>query len=78
MEERMNWNRRKNIPSETGGFKPRVTHAQPSRKKLAKYTIKCGCCDNQIDVHYDDQILEIGGVAASRQEWAAILMPLLR
>lgn len=49
----------------------------------AHLIVKCGCCDNKIDIYpvgLGDVVgeLEIGGVAGSVRNWRAILLPLLK
>ena len=46
--------------------------------------VKCGCCDQTVDIYYDptngDGLngLEINGVNASIEEWRRLLLPLLK
>ena len=44
---------------------------------MPRYLVKCGDCDNKIEIHFDDQILEINGVIASVENWREVLLPLL-
>ncbi|MDI6640209.1 MAG: hypothetical protein QMD78_05250 [Methanocellales archaeon] len=49
------------------GWKLRVWH----RKGKGKI------CDNNVEIYFDDESLEINGVNANLNEWRAILLPLL-
>jgi hypothetical protein len=44
-----------------------------------RFLVKCGCCDESIEVHYDlqNRTLEIGGVRSTTREWREFLLPLL-
>ena len=42
-----------------------------------RYLVKCGCCDNHVEIYYDGESLEINGVNANLNEWRNILLPLL-
>jgi hypothetical protein len=44
---------------------------------MPRYLIKCGCCDEQVEIYYDAQTLEINGVMASIENWREVLLPLL-
>lgn len=60
---------------------PRIYHRKAKGKKSARYLIKCGDCQNCFEVYYGpkgDEILEIGGVLASKKQWQKILFPLLK
>ncbi len=67
------------------GVKLRIWHRKRQKRQSARYLIKCGCCDEKVEIYYDDeedmgekfQTLEIGGVNASIGEWKRILLPLL-
>jgi hypothetical protein len=61
------------------GCKLRVWHKKQRGKQSARILIKCGDCSNQLEIYYgNDEFLEIGGVGASKKEWAKILLPLLK
>src|SRR4030042_3796077 len=47
------------------------------RKKSPRYLLKCGCCDQKIEIYYGDDGLEIGGVNGSIENWRDILLPLV-
>ena len=58
----------------------RVFHRRGSGKKSPRLLIKCGDCDNALEIYYDakdPQDLEIGGVLGSIGNWREILLPLL-
>ena len=60
----------------------RVRH-RPARRlsvkstKAANYLIRCGCCNEKVDIYYGEDSLEINGVEGSIENWRAILLPLL-
>ena len=56
----------------------RVYHKKSSGKKMPRYLVKCGCCDEKVEIYYDDEGLEINGVNGSIDDWREILLPLLR
>jgi len=65
--------------SANNGCKLRIWNKKQRGKQSARLLIKCGDCSNKIEIYYgNDNFLEIGGVGASRQEWANILLPLLK
>jgi len=41
------------------------------------YHLKCGCCDNTVDIYYGGGSLEINGVNGALADWREILLPLL-
>lgn len=47
----------------------RIYHKKGSEKKMPRYLLKCGCCDEKLEIYYDDEALEIndgsGGVKIS-------------
>jgi hypothetical protein len=59
-------------------FKPRIYHRKGSKKKFSRLLIKCGCCDESVEIEYDDEVLEINGVFATVSAWRSILGPLLK
>ena len=61
-----------------GGFLLRVFERKANRKKGARLLIKCGCCDQSVEVYFGHGTLEINGVIASVPEWRRVLGPLLR
>ena len=56
----------------------RVYHKEGSGKIMPRYLLKCGCCDEHLEIYYDDEGLEINGVNGSIEDWREILLPLLR
>jgi len=48
----------------------RVWHRKRKGPRCARYLVKCGCCNQKIEIYYDADSLEIGGVQASKNEWA--------
>ncbi|MCI0744493.1 MAG: hypothetical protein L0Y58_03710 [Verrucomicrobia subdivision 3 bacterium] len=55
----------------------RVSHRKGQPPRSPRLRIKCGDCDNALDIFYDEEALEIGGVHASVENWREILLPLL-
>ena len=55
----------------------RVYHKKGVGKKMPRYLLKCGCCDEKVEIYYDDDGLEINGVNGSIDDWREILLPLL-
>ena len=56
----------------------RVYHRKGTGKKSPRYLLKCGCCDQRLEIHYAEDGLEIGGVNGAIEDWREILLPLLR
>ena len=56
----------------------RVYHKKGSGKKMPRYLLKCGCCNEKVEIYYDREGLEINGVNGSIEDWREILLPLLR
>jgi len=44
---------------------------------MPRYLLKCGCCDEKLEIYYADDGLEIGGVNGEIEDWREILVPLL-
>lgn len=55
----------------------RVYHKKGSGKESPRYLLKCGCCEQKVEVFYGDDGLEINGVNGSVENWRDILLPLL-
>lgn len=70
-------NKKKGLTDKTGNFIPRVYHKTSRGKFDPRYLIKCGCCDESVEIYYSDNSLEINGVNASIEQWEKILLPLL-
>jgi hypothetical protein len=56
----------------------RVYHRKASGKRMPRYLLKCGCCDEKLEIYYDDEGLEINSLNGSIEDWREILLPLLR
>jgi len=55
----------------------RVYHKKGIGKKSPRYLLKCGCCEQKLEIFYSEDGLEIGGVNGAIQDWRDILLPLL-
>ncbi len=56
----------------------RVYHKKGVGKKMPRYLLKCGCCEERVEIYYsDDDGLEINGVNGAIDDWREILLPLL-
>jgi hypothetical protein len=55
----------------------RAYHRKGSGKKSPRYLLKCGCCEEKVEIYYSDDGLEINGVNGSIEDWRDILLPLL-
>lgn len=55
----------------------RIYHKKGSDKKAPRYLLKCGCCNEKLEIYYDDNGLEINGVKDSIEDWREILLQLL-
>ncbi len=55
----------------------RVYHKSGKGKRCPRYLLKCGCCNEKLEIHYADDGLEIGGVNGAIEDWREILLPLL-
>jgi len=55
----------------------RVYHMKGVGKKSPRYLLRCGCCEQKLQVCYSDDGLEIGGVNGTIDDWREILLPLL-
>ena len=55
----------------------RIYHKKGSDKKAPRYLLKCGCCDEKLEIYYTDDGLEINGVNGAMDDWREILLPLL-
>jgi hypothetical protein len=56
----------------------RVYHRKGAGKKCSRFLLKCGCCDQKLEIYYAEDGLEIGGVNGAIADWREILLPLLR
>jgi len=55
----------------------RVYHRKGTGKRYPRYTLRCGCCDQKLEIYYAEDGLEIGGVNGAIEDWREILLPLL-
>jgi hypothetical protein len=55
----------------------RVYHKKGKGKQSPRYLLKCGCCEEKLEIHYAADGLEIGGVNGAIADWREILLPLL-
>jgi len=55
----------------------RVYHKKERGKRSPRYLLKCGCCQEKLQIYYADDGLEIGGVNGAIEDWREILLPLL-
>jgi hypothetical protein len=70
-------NRRLGQSRPEGGFALRVYHQKEQDKRMPRYLVKCGCCDQRLEIYYSPDGLEINGVYATVENWREILLPLL-
>jgi len=55
----------------------RVYHKRAIGKRSPRYLLKCGCCEERLEIHYAEDGLEIDGVNGAIEDWREILLPLL-
>lgn len=55
----------------------RIYHRKAHGTQCARYLVKCGCCEERVEIYYDDDELEINGVNGSIADWSAIFLALL-
>ena len=72
------YNKRMVVRDGHGGWKLRAWHRKRQGRRSPRCLIKCGCCDNKIEIFHDEYGLEIAGVNASKQQWRKLLLPILR
>ena len=63
--------------SQFGQPQIRVYHKKGTGKRCPRYLLKCGCCEEKLEIHYSEDGLEIGGVNGAIEDWREILLPLL-
>ncbi len=56
----------------------RIFHKKGKGTWGPRYLLKCGCCEEKLEVHYAEDTLEIGGVNGTVEDWREILLPLLQ
>lgn len=68
-------------PEPEGVCAIRVSHRaerkRGKRKISPRYLLRCGCCDQSVEIYYSADGLEINGVNGSLENWREILLPLL-
>ena len=68
-------------PEPECGCAIRVSHRAERRRGQGhispRYLLRCGCCDQAVQIYYDPEALEINGVHGSVENWREILLPLL-
>ena len=50
----------------------RVYHRKRSGKRMPRYLLKSICCDEKLEIYYDEAGLEINGVNDSIEDWREI------
>ena len=55
----------------------RIYQKKGRRKKSPRLLLKCGCCDEKVEIFYSEDGLEINGVDGAIEDWREILLPLL-
>ena len=60
-----------------GGWEIRVFHRKAAGRRDPRYLLKCGCCNERLEIYYGGGSLEINGVMGSVEDWREILLPLL-
>ena len=60
-----------------GIWQLRVFHRKRVGKLDPRYLIKCGCCNEKVEIYYGGGTLQINGVLGSAEDWGEILLPLL-
>jgi len=61
-----------------GTWQLRVFRRKSRGKRDPRYLIKCGCCNEQLEIYYGGGTLEINGVMGSIENWREVLLPLLK
>jgi hypothetical protein len=55
----------------------RLRHRKGIGVKSPSYVLRCGCCDQKLEIFYSDDGLEIGGINGAIEDWREILLPVL-
>lgn len=71
------YNQKMGVWDKSGYWRLRIYHRKGAGKQSPRYLVKCGCCDNSVEIYYSEDGLEINGVNGSREDWLNILGPLL-
>ena len=73
-----NYQNRKLAKTRTdNSYSIRIYHKKGTKRKVPRYLLKCGCCDEKVMIYYNKDTLEINGVNGSINNWREILLPLL-
>ena len=64
-------------PKPESEFAIRVFHRAGRKRRTPRYLLRCGCCNASLEIHYNEESLEINGVNGSLENWREILLPLL-
>lgn len=56
----------------------RIFHKKGRKKQSPRYLLKCGCCEEKLEIFYSDDGLEVNGVNGAIDDWREILLPLLK
>jgi hypothetical protein len=68
-------------PEPEGVCAIRVSHRAERKRGQGRisprYLLRCGCCDQKVEIYYNTDGLEINGVNGSLENWREILLPLL-
>ena len=68
-------------PEPEGSYDIRVSHRTEQKRGKGhispRYLLRCGCCDQAVQIYYDEEALEINGVHGSVENWREIMLPLL-
>jgi hypothetical protein len=55
----------------------RVYHCKGTGKLCSRYTLRCGDCNEKLEIYYSQDGLEIGSVNGAIEDWREVLLPLL-
>jgi hypothetical protein len=55
----------------------RLRHRKCKGVKSPRYVLRCGCCDEKVEIFYSDDGMELGGVNGALEDWREILLPLI-
>ena len=69
--------RKMNVPRPESYAALRVWQRKGRKKQSPRLLIKCGDCENALEIYHDKEALEIGGVHGSVENRGEILLPLL-
>lgn len=64
----------------------RVTKRARNKLKSPRLLVRCGCCDESLEIYYDERqtgnphrdFLEINGVNGTVNQWRQVLLPFLK